>query len=187
MAASTPVYAISLPEYRIEPETDWQAVGRKLDRIIERHFPDRRIAIRGIGLVDHPDRSLDDLVSIILQIGTDRCDPQREGLYYEPCEASNTPIHAGPHIVSQELRSLRSKHASLPSAMAEVVEIFYGGALADRGYSVRLDILMIYRLDLLAVFPPDPDVPPEESCCFTFRHPDRKLEALLGIIKILRQ
>ncbi len=54
MSHSIPVYSISLPEYRIEPETDWLAVGRKLDRLIETNFPERKLAIRCIGLVDHP-------------------------------------------------------------------------------------------------------------------------------------
>lgn len=186
MPSSIPVYTIALPEYRAEPDTDWQAVGRKLDRLIEAHFQGR-IAIRGIGLVDHPGRSLEDLVAIVLENGTDRYDPAREGLYYEPCDPSNTAIYVGPHVVDGSLRSLRSKHADLPSAMAKTVSLFYSGALADRGYPVRLDLLMIYDLDLLDVFPPDAELPPEECCCFTFKNPDRKCGALLGLIKILRE
>jgi len=45
---------------------------------------------------------------------------------------------------------------------------------------------MVYDLDQLEVFPLGLERPPEESCCFTFNAPDRKQEALLGMICILR-
>jgi len=46
---------------------------------------------------------------------------------------------------------------------------------------------MIYDLDRPEVLPRGQNVPPEENCCFTFSEPDRKQEALLGIIHIPRQ
>ena len=54
MRDSIPIYTISLPEYTAEEEPDYPAVGRKLDQVIETHFPDKKMAIRGISLVDHP-------------------------------------------------------------------------------------------------------------------------------------
>ncbi len=79
--------------------------------------------------------------------------------------------------------------------MGEVVDLFYGGTLADRGYAIRLDIIMIYDLNQLEPCPIQwtsgranrgPAPPPEENCAFNFKHPERKPEALLAIIKILR-
>lgn len=67
--------------------------------------------------------------------------------------------------------------------MAETLLLFYEGTLADRGYSIRLDILMLYDLDQLQ---PVDDGLPEESYEFMFKYPDRKQEALLGVIKIFR-
>lgn len=55
MNSSIPVYTISLPEYKIEPQTDWLAVGRKLDSLITTHFEGKWLAIRAIGLIDHPE------------------------------------------------------------------------------------------------------------------------------------
>jgi hypothetical protein len=66
--------------------------------------------------------------------------------------------------------------------MAEFVEIFYDGALIDRGYSVRLDLLMIYDLDALE---PVGALPLEECCEYSFMDLTDKRNALLGIIKIL--
>jgi hypothetical protein len=179
MSDSIPVYTISLPEYKIEPQTDWLAVGRKLDKLIEAHFPGRRLAIRGIGLVDHPGRSLEELVSTILHLGTDKYDPHREGLYYARDAVSD--IHAGPCIVTEA--GLQAQKHLESSVMAKVLRLFYVGALADRGYSIRLDILTLYDLNQLE---PVQDGLPEESYEFAFKHPDRKREALLGVIKILR-
>jgi hypothetical protein len=177
MNRAIPVYTISLPEYRIEPQTDWLAVGRKLDGLIQTSFPEKRIAIRCVGLIDHPGRSLDDLVAIILETGTDRYDPLRKGVHPE-FYRDVTDIFAGPAIVTADgLQTLRAGREPIPSVMGETVELFFDGTLADRGYSIRLDILMIYALDQLE----------GEDVLYRFKYPDRKQEALLGVIKILRE
>lgn len=180
MSHSIPVYTISLPEYKLEPQTDWLAIGRKLDNLLMTHFQGRRLAIRSIGLVDHPGWTLDALVATILERGTDKYDSQREGLYYARDEVSD--IWAGPCLVTQD--GLKSQENLEGSVMGEVTLLFYEGALADRGYSVRLDIVMLYDLDKLQ--PVNAHVP-EECYEFAFKHPDRKQEALLGVIKILRE
>jgi hypothetical protein len=181
MNISIPVYTLSLPEYKIEPQTDWVAVGRKLDTLIMTHFPGRRLAIRCIGLVNHPERTLDALVSTILELGTDKYDPHREGLYYSHDEVSH--IFATACLVTEEGLQSHEEHLE-GSLMAEITLLYYEGALADRGYSVRLDIVMLYDLDQLQ---PVNDQLPEECYEFAFKHPDRKPEALLGVIKILRE
>ena len=200
MNDAIPVYTIALPEYTIEQEPDWLPIGRKLDQLIESHLPGKRLAIRGIGLVDHPGWSLDDLVSTILKLGTDRYDPKREAVHGDFGTGVRIDLHAGPCIVSKGLRSLRKKEQPLLdhpdySEMGRLVRLFYEGARADRGYSIRLDILMIYDLDQLQPAPiqwtpegpvPGPPPPPEDCSEFTFKHPDQKQKALLGVIKILR-
>jgi hypothetical protein len=200
MKDGIPVYTIALPEYTVEQQPDWLPIGRKLDRLIEEHFAGKRLAIRGIDLVDHPGWSLDDLVATIQQIGTDRYNPDREAVHGDFGTGIPIDLHAGPHVVTERLRSLRPKDQEAVghpdyTAMGEVVGLFYEGALADRGYSIRLDILMIYDLDQLEPAPiqwtPKGPVlgllpPPEESSEFTFKNPDQKQQALLGMIKILR-
>jgi hypothetical protein len=178
---SIPVYTISIPEYTVDPKPDYAAVGRKLDRAIESHFQGK-IVIRGIGLIDHPGKSLDDLIALVLETGTDRYDAKREGVHYP--EEYLTAIFACPCEVTQKLTSAHYHEGRLEfgSVMAECVGDFYEGALADRGYSIRLDLLLIYdRQQLLGL----PDDGVEDCCLYTFRQPDRKREALLGIVKIL--
>jgi hypothetical protein len=178
MSEAAPVYTISLPEYTVDHEPDYGVVGGKLDKVIETHFHGKRIAIRGISLVDHPGRTLDDLVGIILALGTDRYDPDREGVLY-PDPPFTIDLHAAPpshyggaDIVSEGLR-----------VMHGVLSDFYTGPPADRGGPLRLDILMIYDLDQLEEVPYEGW---EQSCMYVFQHPDRRKEALLGVIKILR-
>jgi hypothetical protein len=180
MSHSIPVYEIALPEYKIEPDMDWLSAGRKLDRLIETHFREGPIAIRCIGLVDHPGWSLDDLVATIVRLGTDKYDPRREGLYYARDEVSD--IHAGPAFITKE--GLQAPKHTDGSPMAMVLELFYDGALADRGYSIRLDVVMIYDLNQLE--PCLEPIPVEQCYEYRFKDPEQRQRALLGVIKILR-
>ena len=59
MSPPIPLYSVSIPEYTAEEEPDYAAVGRQLDRVIEAHFPDRKLVIRAISLIDHPGWSLE--------------------------------------------------------------------------------------------------------------------------------
>jgi hypothetical protein len=187
MRSSIPVYTISLPEYTIEQEPDYLAVGSKIDHLIETHFLGKKIAIRGISLADHPGWSLDALVATILTLGTDKYDPQRKGVLHEFYQPFAIDMHAVPGMVSVS-KGLESPHCQGPSVMAEFVGDFYTGPAVDRGGPpLRIDILMIYdHHQLEPVFVPYEGEPDAEPCEFRFKHPDQKQKALLGIIKILR-
>lgn len=192
MIQSVPVYEIAIPEYTVEQEPDFLAIGARLDAMIEAYFPGRWIAIRGIGLIDHPGWSLADLVATICELGTDKYDPQRKGVHDDYHQFA-ADVWAGPCLVSNGLHAYEQEG---PSVMAELVDHFYGGTMADRGYAVRLDIILIYDLDQLEPISlqrtPDGPVPlpiprlPTESYAFNFKRPEQKRQALLGIIKILR-
>lgn len=190
------IYSVSIPEYTAEEKPDYSAVGRKLDQVIETHFPDRRTAIRGVSLIDHPGWSLEALVATILELGTDRYDPEREGVHY-PAWASVLDFFACPFIVvSGKLQSPHYQGDRCPSgsALGEVVADFYQGTLSERGFHQRLDLLLIYDFDHLEIPGMPHDLEPIEGspgglpdcCIFRFRDPDRKPDALLGLVKILR-
>ncbi|MDD2889954.1 MAG: hypothetical protein PHE49_04855 [bacterium] len=72
----TKILSISLPEYTIDKKPDYMVIGPKVDRIIEENFNNHQLAIRGIGMVDHPEYNLDELVEIIYKLGTDKYDPK---------------------------------------------------------------------------------------------------------------
>jgi hypothetical protein len=142
---------------------------------------------------------VESLAATIQELGTDKYDPKRKGVHEDFYQPFTIDLFAEPCVVSERLRFLRQKKQAAneagDSVMAGITRIFYKGALADRGYSIRLDVLTIYDLDQLEPVPmqwtpdgPIPSDPPprEESCDFTFATPDRKQQALLGIIKVLR-
>jgi hypothetical protein len=188
-----PVYTISLPEYKAEAGTNWLAVGKKLDQVIAANFEGKEIAVRCVGLVDHPGLSLDELVSRILECGTDKYDPKRKSIFHEYYQGINIDLHVSACVVSQGvLRSLRGSWQQLSSVMAEVVELFYSGTLVDRGYSVRLDVITVYDLNQLEEIPelaslfPDAKKETGPGCGLNFKQPDQKQKALLGVVKTLR-
>jgi len=92
---------------------------------------------------------------------------------------TNVLLHALECRVTDRLQSPHYEDARCPSGsvMGEVVADFYGGARLDRGYSVRLDVLMLYDLAQMETL---------DECYFRFRDPMRKQDALLGLIAILR-
>lgn len=186
----TTIISVAIPEYTIEHQPDYLSVGRKLDKVIEINFRGKKLAIRGISLVDHPNHSLDSLVSIILESGTDRYDSSRKGVCHEEFEPYRIDMHALPCEVSNS-GLISGYYGKVPSVMAEGVRDFYEGALLDRGYSLRLDILLIYDLNQLTqahkIDEAKPAVSPRlEPLLFRFKNPEQKRKALLGIVKILK-
>ena len=189
-----PVYSPALPNYVRGLEPDFLAVGRKLDATIEAHFQGA-IAIRGISVVDHPGHSLDDLVAIIQELGTDRYDPQRKAVQHELYDPYGVELHALPCTVEGGFLRAHSSLVEAPSVMADVLGDFWGGPPVDRGSPpMRLDLLIIFDPHQLEPIFVSYDGKPREggetpqlmhSLEFRFKFPDRKSEALLGFIKIL--
>lgn len=187
MRGAIPVYAISLPEYTVAQQPDCQAIGSKLDRVVETNFPGRRIALRSISLIDHPGQSLEDLVSIIVTLGTDRYDPHRKGPFHDFDQTYRIDLHALPCTVTEQ-GQLLSSHC-IGSVMADGIDDFYSGPPVDRdGVPLRIDILMVYDWEQLEPIPIVYDDAPEaEPCAFRFKEPHQKANALLGVIKILSE
>lgn len=188
--SSAPVHSISIPEYVRGEKPDYLAVGRQLDRVIGAHFQGD-IAIRGITIADHPGLTLDDLVATILELGTDRYDPERKAVLHERYDPHGVELHVLPCTVVEG--KLQSPHID-PRAtyvMEDVVGVFYEGPPFDRnGPPIRLDVLTIYdphQLEHIRFVVSDENSGEggERDGGFRFKHPNRKRDALLGIVKIL--
>lgn len=187
------ILSVSLSEYTIEKKPDYMAIGAKIDKVIEENFNNHELAIRGIGLVDHPEYDLNGLVELICELGTDKYDSKRKGVCYESFSVYDADLQALPCKV--EDFKLTSNYIRLLTATGDMVRAFYESVLLDRGYSIRLDILMIY--DLLQLVQAEKvkeykvGVTPVESrfepFIFRFRNPECKKDALLGVIKLLRE
>lgn len=135
-------------------------------------------------MVNHPNQSLDELAALILKHGTDRYDPQRQGIHHDYYAPYKIDLHAVPCSVTDRLRGLdEDDYAAAASVMAEFVEDMYASALSERGYPLRIDILTIYDLDQLEPVAIDGDI---HSLAFRFKQPDQKQAALAGLIKITK-
>ena len=144
-ASTIPVYTLSLPEYTIDAEPDSAAIGPKIDKFIAAHFSGRRLALRGVFLGDHPKLSRDDLIATIRKLGTDRYDPDRKSIHHDWYEQLGVEVHAGACEVTDRLRALQDEdYIAASSFMAEGVMDFYASSRAERGYSLRVDILLAY-------------------------------------------
>jgi hypothetical protein len=83
------VFSVALPDYGMDHEPDFSALGHKLDALIVRCFPGRRLAVRGLSLSDHPGVSVLELTQIVARLGTNRYNPTRQTVledFYAPYE-----------------------------------------------------------------------------------------------------
>ena len=140
------VIEISAPEYKIDSKPDYMAVGTKIDRLIGSSFEDGKYVVRAIGSSDHPGKSLDEVAEIILKLGTDKYDPDRKEVgdfsaYNHHFQGSSFEIAKG--------KLAGDERKVYVSVFGDIVYHFYEYTPFDRGYPVRIDILMIYHADKL--------------------------------------
>lgn len=177
------IISISLPEYTIDKKPDYVSLGTKIDEVIASNF-DGEILVRSISMTDHPQLTMDQMVKIILEKGTDKYDPNRKAVGHEEFSGYDYDIQAG-KVKTEDGRIVGESEG------ADIIQKFYENALLDRGYRLRIDLLVIYdpAKMILAKKIGDrkPSVHPRlERFMFKFKDPNDKLAALLGIIKILK-
>ncbi len=116
------------------------------------------------------------MINIISTTGSDRYDPSRSGDRYTNIE--------GKHI---DLFGLRRTVTPRMRMFADLSWGFYHGAIAIHGHPTRLDIVSIYNATRLrAVLHRYEGRPDSKRDGFRFIDPDRKTEALLGLIQLGR-
>ena len=181
---------VHLPEYHIKKKPDYIKLGKKVDRVIEKSFPDGKYILRALGSDDHPNLSLDKLADIVLKTGTDRYDPNRKGVCHDEFCGYDYDIQAGA-ITIKNGKLVIPKDYKYPTEFGDVVWHFYEHTHLDRGYAVRIDLLLIYdTTKLKKARKVNPKAPPVRrkliNFLYKFKNPKNKKDALLGIIKILR-
>ena len=175
------IISLPLPEYSIQTKPDYQILGDKIDKSLEENFSDKDVAIRALSMQDHPQLTLDEFVDIIIQTGTDKYDPNRKGVDHEAFEPYKPDFQA-------DFCTIGKNHFG---EGADIIKKFYENVLQDRGYRLRIDLLLIYDLNQLVraekMDEDKPGVHPRlEPYLFRFKDPENKAQALLGIIKILK-
>lgn len=179
---SPKVVEISLPEYTIDKQPDYAVIGSKIDKVVEENFEGVFLE-RVLSITDHPQYTLDQLADIIIKTGTDRYDPCRKGVCHEEFEPYNADLQAG---------SIEIRNGKLTEPFgAGLIKLFYENVLLDRGYRLRIDLILLFDPEQMIqaekVDHSKPSVRLElEQCLWRFKDSDHKQKALVGVIKILR-
>lgn len=184
------ILEIPLSEYSVDSRPDYLEIGRRVDALIERNFPDGIYVERAIGLQDHKGITMDDLVGIILKSGTDKYDSERKSVLQEEFSGYDYDIQAGTILINNS-HIINDEPGALPTFFGSIARHFYVDTLYDRGYAVRIDLILLYdsaALEVASKRNPSSRTVREglEQFLFKFKFPEKKADALRGIIKILR-
>jgi len=186
---TTKVIEVHLPEYHIKKKPDYDKLGKKVDKVIEKSFPNGKYILRALGSDDHPNLSLNKLADIVLKTGTDRYDPNRKGVCHDEFSGYDYNIQAGTFEIKNN--KLIVEGNNYPTIFGDIIYHFYEHTPLDRGYAIRIDLLLIYnpkQLTKARKFHPKARSVRKglNNYLYKFKHPENKKDALLGIIKILK-
>ncbi len=172
---SIPIFKLNIPEYKVDSQPDFAKIGTQIDKTIIDEFLGQKLVIRCLGSQNHPGKTLDELVDIILKLGTDRYDPSRIGDRYENIDNKHIDIFALDFEITKDGRYLE-----------HFIEPFYAWPKKLGETPIKLDIIILYNQDKLDKvehkYKGRDDV---KSDGFIFKEPGNKVGALKGIIKIL--
>jgi hypothetical protein len=175
------IIAISIPEYKIDSQPDYQSVGQQIDSALGQNF-EGTFLLRALSIADHPQYSLDQLVDVIATTGTDKYDPARKGVAHEEFEPYKPDLQAGDIVIKDG--------KLVGESFSEDVRRFYENTLLDLGYRLRIDLIVLYdpeqlvRAEKVDIEKPSVD-PNLEQYLWRFKYPDNKPTAVKGILKIL--
>lgn len=167
---------ITIPDYQVDTEPDHKTIGKMVDDELRKHFMGQMVGLRAIGSQEHRGKSVDELIEIIKQGGTDHYDPTRVGDRYDNVENK--------HI---DLFLLRRKVTPTANMFWQLSWSFYKYPLKMRGRPVRIDILVVYdlaKLKAVRTTHTHEGYPVVKRDGFVFKDPPNKTDALLGVIKL---
>lgn len=168
------VFRVSCPDYLLGDKLDLKKVGRCIDEVLIRNFPNQRIVLRTLSSSDHSVRKAR-LLEIIEQTGTDRYDPKRKGDRYENAESKQIDLFGRTCTVSPG--------KPLSKALLQGFHI-YGAKFHGRP-SPKMDIWLVYDRDKLkSVLHYYERYQVYKRDGYVFKDPRHKNQALLGILDI---
>ncbi len=176
------IITISIPEYTLDNRPDYVEVGTKIDKALSENFEGAYL-LRALSIADHLQYTLDELVDIIIKTGTDKYDPNRKGVSHEEFEPYKPDIQAGTLLVRDG--------KIMGESFSEDVRRFYENTLLDRGYRLRIDLLVLYDPQQLVqaekIDEAKPSVDPHlEDYLWIFKDKENKAKAVMGVVKILK-
>ncbi|MAF36003.1 hypothetical protein CL622_02695 [archaeon] len=174
MKTIIPTYEISIPEYVPNTKPNYKTIGKKLDTLIKKHFLGKTVCIRAVGSQDHT-FSHDEVIQRIKNTGTDRYDTTKKSFW----ENDKVYLKKGIDMFACLQEITKDFHF-----MHEVIKDFYESAPGDRGFTVHVNILLLYDASKLKMIPIKYAKDDIGEDAWKFNDSKRKKEALLGIIKI---
>jgi len=186
---SVKIFEIFLPEYQLKTKPNYSKIGKKVDKELVLNIPDGKYIYRAISSNDHKDHTIDSLTSIILESGTDKYDLNRKEVCYDDFCMYDHDIQAGFFEIKNNKLVLDNSF-EYDSLFGDTVKKFYENVLEDRGYRVKIDILIIYDATKLKKAEKI-DERAEDlnsvlvNCLYKFKDGKNKKDALVAIVKIL--
>jgi len=189
---------LEISEYSNKENPDFLGAGNEIESVLRSWDIHGPIAIRAISLKDHKNISREDLIAKIRECGTDRYDPYRKGVHHDLDKEYSIDLHAIALEVTEKnivCPHYSENRCSTGNPISELLLDCYEGAKVDRGYPLRVDLLLVFDLEKLQPAPmmwkengPEytkiSDISPMETTTFQFKDPDNKTDALAGIISI---
>jgi hypothetical protein len=183
------IIEIHLPEYNVKKKPNYLKLGKKIDSILEKSFPNGKYILRAISSDDHKKLSLNELTKVILKTGTDKYDPKRKDVCHNDFSGYDYDLQAGTFEIKKSKLSVEGN--KLPTIFGEIIYHFYEHTPFDRGYKVRIDLLLIYDSNKLKkarkIHSKAKSVRKGlNNFLYKFKDPKNKKDALVGIIKITK-
>jgi len=184
-----PVYQVTVPEYNILSKPNYLKIGKKVDRLLEENLSDGVYIIRAISSDDH-EINLDELTKIIIEKGTDKYDEKRKPVCHKEFSSYDYDIQASKLEIKNSKLVIPSSY-KYQSEFGDIVYHFYEHTPFDRGYSLRIDLLLVYdfkKLKKAKKYNPESKGVRKglNNYLYKFKDPKRKKEALIAVFQILR-
>jgi hypothetical protein len=160
---------VSIPEYDLKKKVDYDAVGRKIDDHLKKHFRGKKAVIRAISSSER-NEDLDETVKTILKHGTDRTCPDVKGRGYD--KNPDIDIFGAQYDID-----------SAEAIGRDFVQHFYEDPQKHGADPLKIDLLVVYDAQQLERVPHSVRDKPRHDG-YRFKHPEKKHEAVHGVVKI---
>lgn len=154
-----------------EPNTD-EELASLLSETLTQYFAKQTLLIRCIGSQDHSTKTKPELIQHVLKTGTDKYDDAKQVVGHDFYKKWNPDFFALPVKVTETT-----------NIFDEILTDFKHGAIEDRGYSVSVDLVLLYDPEQCEMIT-DVYEGQSESDLFIFKNPEQKQQALRAVIDI---